>query len=86
MEPQLPDLASQMAGLGLAEIFGVPGEQANQEVHPAEVTVTQLRQPGSHLGLDLDLIQPGHASDAICICCYSQEPRQVPEAMYAARM
>jgi len=81
MEPKLPDLPGQMAGVGLAEIFGVPGQQANKEVHPAEVTITQLGQPGPHLGLDLNLIQPRHASDAICIRCYSQRAGQVPEAM-----
>ena len=59
-----------MTGVRLAEIFGVLGEQADEEVDPAEVTVGQSGQPGPDLGLDLDLIEAGHASDAICICCY----------------
>jgi hypothetical protein len=80
MEPQLPDFACQVAGVGLAEIFGALGEQADQKVHPAEVMITQLAQPGSHFGLDPDFIEPGHASDDICICCYSPDLGQVPEA------
>ena len=75
-----------MTGVGLTEISGVLGEQANQEVDPAEVTITQLGEPGPDFGLDLDLIQPGHASDAICICCYDQQLGQAPKAMWAARM
>ena len=48
------------------------GEQADKEVDPAEVASGQAGQPGPDFRLDLDLIQPCHASDAICICCYSQ--------------
>jgi hypothetical protein len=32
-EPQLPDLAAQVAGVGLAEIFGALAESADQKVH-----------------------------------------------------
>ncbi len=59
-----------MTGVRLAEIFGMLGKQADEEIDPAEVTVGQSGKPGPDLGLDLDLIEPGHASDAICICCY----------------
>ena len=56
-----------MAGIGLAEILGLLGEQADVEVDPAEVTVAQPGQPGTDFRLDLDPVQPRHASDAICI-------------------
>jgi hypothetical protein len=55
-----------MAGIGLAEICRVLGQQANEEVNPAEVTVSQPGQPGPDLGLQLHLVQAGHTSDAIC--------------------
>ncbi len=45
-----------MAGVGLAEIFGVLGEQADEEVDPAEVAVGQPGQPGPDFGLDLNLV------------------------------
>jgi hypothetical protein len=72
VEPQFPDLPAEVSGVGLAEILGVLGEQADEEVDPAEVAVGQAGQPGPDFRLDLDLIQPYHASGAICICCYSQ--------------
>ena len=72
VEPQFPDLPAEVSGGGLAEVLGVLGEQAGEEVDPAEVAVGQAGQPGPDFSLDLDLIQPCHASDAICICCYSQ--------------
>ena len=61
-----------MAGAGLTELLRMLGEQANQEVDSAEVTVRQCGQPGPNLWLQLHLIQPGHTSDAICIHCYIQ--------------
>ena len=72
MKPELPDFPAEVAGVRLAEIFGALGEQADQEVDPAEVTVGQTGQLGPDFGLDLHLVQLGHASDAICIHCYSQ--------------
>jgi hypothetical protein len=60
-----------MAGVRLAEIFGVLSKQADEEAGAAEIAVAQPGQPGPHFGLDLDLIQASHASDAICIACYS---------------
>jgi len=39
-----------VAGIGLAEIFRVLGQQANEEVNPAEVTVGQPGQPRPNLG------------------------------------
>jgi hypothetical protein len=66
-----------MAGIGLAEIFRVLGQQANEEVNPAEVTVGQPGEPRPNLGFKLHLIEACHASDAIYILCYSQSsPRQ----------
>jgi len=62
-----------VTSIGLAEIVGVLGEQADEEVDPAEVAVGQPGQPGPDFGFDLHLIQPCHASDAICIRCYSQK-------------
>jgi hypothetical protein len=56
-----------VSGVGLAEVLGVLGEQADKEVDAAEVAVGQAGQPGPDFRLDLDLIQPCHASDAICI-------------------
>jgi hypothetical protein len=50
----------------------VLGEQADEEVHPAEVAVGQLFKPGPDFRFDLDLEQSDHASDAICILCYSR--------------
>ena len=44
MEPQLPDLPAEVTGVGLAEILGVLGEQAVEEVHAAEVAVGQYSQ------------------------------------------
>jgi hypothetical protein len=72
VEPEFPDLPAEVSGVGLAEVLGVLGEQADEEVDPAEVAAGQAGQPGPDFRLDLDLIQPCHASDAICICCYSQ--------------
>jgi hypothetical protein len=63
---------AEVSGVGLAEVLSVLGEQADEEVDPAEVAVGQAGQPGPDFMLDLDLIQLCHASDAICICCYSQ--------------
>ena len=42
MEPQFPDLPAEVSGGGLAEVLGVLGEQADEEVDPAEVAVGQL--------------------------------------------
>ena len=81
MEPQFPDLPAQVARVRLAEIFGVLSKQANEEVDAAEVAVAQTGQSGPHFRFDLNLVQTCHASDAICIACYSQAGRQVPEAM-----
>jgi len=39
-----------MAGMGLSEISRVLGQQANEEVNPAEVTVGQPGQPRPDLG------------------------------------
>jgi hypothetical protein len=58
MEPQLSDLPAQVTGVGLAEVFGVLSEQADEEVDPAEVAVGQTGQPGPDFGFDLNLIQP----------------------------
>ena len=41
VEPQLPDPSAQVAGARLAEIAGVLGEQAHEEVDPAEVAIRQ---------------------------------------------
>jgi hypothetical protein len=70
-----------VAGVRLAEIPGVLSEQADEEVDAAEVAVTQPGQPGPHFWFDLDLVQTCHASDAICIACYSQACSQLPEAV-----
>jgi hypothetical protein len=70
-----------MAGVRLAEIFGVLSKQADKEVGAAEVAVAQPGRPGPYFWFDLDLVQPCHASNAICITCYSRACRQVPEAM-----
>jgi hypothetical protein len=45
MEPQFPDLPPEVSCVRLAEIFGMPGEQADEEVDPAEVPVRQAGQP-----------------------------------------
>jgi hypothetical protein len=42
MEPQFPDLAAQVTGIGLAEVHSVLGKQADQEIDPAEITVGQV--------------------------------------------
>jgi hypothetical protein len=68
-----------MAGIGLAEIFRVLGQQASEEVNPAEVTVGQPGQPRPNLGFQLHLIEVCHAFDAICILCYSQPRPSEPE-------
>ena len=70
VEPQFPDFPAQVAGIGLAEILGLLGEQADVEVDPAEVTVAQPGQPGTDFRLDLDPVQPAmhpmlYASDAM---------------------
>jgi hypothetical protein len=67
VEPQFPDLPAEVPAVGLAEVLGVFGEQADEEVDPAEVAVGQAGQPGSDFRLDLDLIQ-----SLSCICCYRQ--------------
>jgi hypothetical protein len=41
------------------------GEQADQEVDPAEVAVREAVRPHPHLRLDLDRVQIGHASDGM---------------------
>lgn len=56
-------------------------KQADEEVNAAEIAVAQPGQPRPDLGLDLNLIQACHASNAICIACYSQACGQVPETM-----
>jgi hypothetical protein len=50
----------------------VLSEQADEEVDAAEVAVAQSGQPGPHFRIDLDLVQPCHAFNAIYIACYSQ--------------
>jgi hypothetical protein len=74
-------LPAQVAGVRFAEVFGVLSKQADEEVDAAEVAVAQPGQPGPHFRFDLDLVQTCHASNAICIGCYSQAGSQVPEAM-----
>src|SRR6266702_2788955 len=68
VEPQLPDLAAKVTGVGLAEVRSVFGKQADEEIDPAEVTVGQILQPGPYFGLDLHSVAR-YASDAICISC-----------------
>jgi hypothetical protein len=46
-----------VAGVRLAEIFGVLSKQSDEEVDAAEVAVAQPGQPGPHFGLDLNLVQ-----------------------------
>ena len=41
VEPQFPDLPAKVTGIGLAEIVGLLSEQADEEIHPAEVTIGQ---------------------------------------------
>jgi hypothetical protein len=72
VEPQFPDLAAEVAGVWLAEVRSVFGKQADEEVDRAEIAVCQILQPGPYFGLDLCSVQAIHASDAICISCYSQ--------------
>src|SRR5260370_41632794 len=72
VEPQFADLASQVAGVGLAKTFYLLGEQSDEEVGSAEVPVAQALQPGPDLGLDLYRVQTCYASNAICIRCYCQ--------------
>lgn len=67
-----PDLAAQVAGIGLTEIFGVLSKQADKEIDVAEVAAAQSSQPGPDFRLDLNLEQTCYASNAICIACYSQ--------------
>jgi hypothetical protein len=76
VESQFPDLPAEVTGIWLAEVLGALGEQADEEVHAAEVTVIESGQPGADLGLDLHPVQPAHASHAICIRCYSQVGRR----------
>ena len=54
MEPQFPDLPAEVPGVGLADVLGVLGEQADEEIDPAEVAVGQAGEPGPDLRLDLD--------------------------------
>ena len=72
VEPQLADLRIEVAGVRLTECLGTLGEQADEEVDPAEVAVGEALQPGPHLWLDLDFVQIGHASNDICISRYGQ--------------
>ena len=58
MEPQLADLPAQVMGVGLAEVLGLLGEQADEEVGPAEVAVAQALQPGPDFGFDFHRVQP----------------------------
>jgi len=67
MEPELADLPAEVAGIWLAESVGLLGEQADQEVGTAEVPVAEALQLGTDLGLDLDCVQPCHASHGIYI-------------------
>ena len=39
MEPQFPNLPVQVPWVRLAELVGLLGEQADQEVDPAEVSI-----------------------------------------------
>jgi hypothetical protein len=50
VEPQLPDLAAKVTGIWLAEVGSVPGEQADEEIDPAEISVGQVLQPGPDFG------------------------------------
>ena len=67
MEPQLADLALEVAGVWLAECFGTLGAQADKEVDPAEIPIREAFQPGPHLRLDLDLLQVSHAVDDLTL-------------------
>jgi hypothetical protein len=76
-----------VAGVGLTQVLGSLGEQADMEVHPAEVTIAQPGQPGSDLRLDLRTGQPCIESYmhpmlyASCVAGTAETFRQVPEAM-----
>ncbi len=76
MEPQLPNLPAEVAGVRLTECLGVLGEQADEEVDSTKVAVSKAFQPRPHLGLNLNLVQIAHASDAICISRYRQAGSQ----------
>lgn len=76
MEPELADLAAEVTGVRLTECLGTLGEQADDEVDPAKVSVREAFQPGPDFRLDLDLIQIRHASEGICIQRYMQAGRQ----------
>jgi len=67
VEPQLPDLAAKVTDIRLAEVGSVPGEQADEGIDPAEISVGQVLQSGPDFGLDLHFVQASHASYAICI-------------------
>jgi hypothetical protein len=73
MEPQFADFPAEVAGVRLAEGVGLLGEQADEEVGAAEVSVAEALESGPDLGLDLYCVQPCHASDGICIGCYGNE-------------
>jgi hypothetical protein len=91
VEPQLADFPAEVAGVGLAESFGLLGEQADEEGGAAEVPVAEVLEPVPDLRLDLDRVQP-----LPCISWYMHPmlwaraarflAGYVPEAMYAARM
>jgi hypothetical protein len=42
VEPHFPDLPAEVAGVRLAEIFGVFGQQADEEVGPADALCSCL--------------------------------------------
>ena len=70
-----------MTGVGLTEISGVLGEQANQEVDPAEVTslswASQDRTSGSISTSD----NPVMHRMVYAFAAMTQQLGQVPEAM-----
>ncbi len=67
MEPEFADFPAQVPGVGLAEVLGLLADQADEEVGPAEVAVAEAFQPGPDFGFDLDRVEPGDASHAVCI-------------------
>ena len=66
-----------VVGLAVPGFADHLGAQGDKEVDPAEVAVGQAGQPGPDFRLDLDLIQPCHASAAIA----KAARYHVPEAL-----
>jgi len=71
MEPQFPDFPPEVSCVRLAEIFGMLGEQANEEGRPGR-SPGQAGWLGLDLRFDLHLVRASHAFYGICICCYGQ--------------